>query len=170
MKTCENEMPYLMTLLECLFVIEISASADQSYSVIEIRDLMFEAFAAYQVVMNLIAEDLAVATVRVAIESVTRIAAVVLTVDPGLATRWLHSGGFVAAVESLIVVACAQSGEWSACWSYHIDSQAIAAAAAAAAAVVVVHPYSTWHPTAAADAYLIGCFAGPSAAAVAAAG
>lgn len=138
MKTCENEITYLMTLLEWLFVIEIAASADQSHSAIEVRDLMFEAFAAYHVVINLVVEELAVATFQVVIESATIIAVVVLTVDLELATRLLHSGGFVAAVESLIVVACEQSAEQSACWSYQIDSQAIAAAASS-------------------DAYQVGC-------------
>ncbi|KAL6999871.1 hypothetical protein U1Q18_001027, partial [Sarracenia purpurea var. burkii] len=80
-------MTYLMMPLELVFVVEIAASADQSYSVIEARDLMFEAFVAYLVAVNFAAvANFAAATVQAVIESVRSIAAVVVvvpTADPG---------------------------------------------------------------------------------------
>lgn len=68
-------------------------------------DLMFEAFAACLVVADLIAA----AEVQAVIEFVTSTAAaaaVILTVDPGLATKWRQLAGLAAAVEPWIVVAC----------------------------------------------------------------
>ena len=83
-------------------MVAITASADQSYSEIELRDLMLEVFAAYHVEVNLdVVEKLAVATAQAETESaksIVAVAAVVLTVDPGLATKSQHSAGFVAAV------------------------------------------------------------------------
>ncbi|KAL6969329.1 hypothetical protein U1Q18_029046 [Sarracenia purpurea var. burkii] len=80
-------MTYLMMPLELVFVVEIAASADQSYSVIEARDLMFEAFVAYLLAVNFAAvANFAVATVQAVIEFVRSIAAVVAvvpTADPG---------------------------------------------------------------------------------------
>ena len=127
---------------------------------------MLEVFAAYLVVVNLdVVENLAVATAQAETESaksIVAVAAVVLTVDPGLATKSQNPAGFVAAVGPQIVGACAQIADQSACWNYQIEVQAIAAAAAA-----VVQQYYFADLTVAAD--WGGCFAGSLAAAAAAA-
>lgn len=124
----------LMMHLEGLFVIEITASADQLHSAVEAMHQMFDAFAAYLVVVNLAAAaNPAAAAIDLAefasVTSIAVVVAVIVTVALDLATKLTRSAGFVAALEAWVVAVYAKGADYSACQSCQNEFQAIAAAA-----------------------------------------
>lgn len=150
---------YLMKFLEGVFVTDITAFVDLEHFVVEVRNLMPEAFAAYLVAMDLAAvvNPIAVAIAQAEIESVASIAAVepvAVTAAFEIVTNLMH---FAAVAAASIVVAHVQSAGLSACPSCQIEIQGPAVA-------VTRGHYS---PTV--DVYLIGYFADLLTAAAAAA-
>ncbi|KOM44627.1 hypothetical protein LR48_Vigan05g223200 [Vigna angularis] len=154
---------YLMKFLEGVFVIDITASADQEQLIAEVRDLRLEAFVAYLVARNLVAvaNPTVVAIVQAEIESVASIAvveAVSVTAALEMVTNLMHFVEIVVEFEPVIVVARVQSAGLFAYLSCQIEVLRLAVA------VTQGHYYPT------VDAYLIGCFADLSIVAVAVAG
>lgn len=138
---------------------DITAFVDLEHFVVEVRNLMPEAFAAYLVAMDLAAvvNPIAVAIAQVEIESVASIAAVepvAVTAAFEIVTNLMH---FAVVAAASIVVARVQSAGLSACPSCQIEIQGPAVA-------VTRGHYS---PTV--DVYLIGYFADLLTAAAAAA-
>jgi hypothetical protein len=151
----------LTKFLEGVFVIGITAFVDQEHPIVEVRNPMPEAFAAYLVARDLVvvvANPVAVAIVQAEIESVTSIAAVELvavTAVLEMVTNLMHLVVIVAELEPSIVVTHAQSAGLSACLNYQIEVQG------PAATVTQGHYFPT------VDVYLVGCSADLLVAAVA---
>ena len=143
--------------LEQLSVIDTTAFDDLPSFVIEARNLMLEASAAYFVVIDwaAVAKPTVVATEQTVIASVISVAAAAGMSVLVLVTNQVHSAASVG-VKPQAGVACVEIADLFACLSYLTGFQSIAAAAA----VAVILKYYSEDPTVA-DVYLRDCFVEP---------